>query len=327
MQHKVKRENISTVFIKRKNMGSKFSKRDGGEIWKTSTKNKIMPQIPGKEEYRISPRCDSWKGELKRGIGGGDGDETIFYSTIDLYPRFIYEDDDDSVQPNGCFKVLFPWINRRRWMKKSKEFSVADNIASNNVHHFDSSIVNDNAVLVEKFKPPIDETVPAVQPAVDNISELMETRDKTEQIKSVQTHTIEDQGHLCSQQEKWKYSTTVTNTHNNPRSWEISMTSKLCGKLYRMRQEESSWDCRGSSKPRNLTSWSRHLNDPSNLEAFETKTRCGEVLAEELPEIESSTLGEIMSRDSGTSCGSYSYKIKTTGNSMFNLTLNSIGYF
>ena len=325
MQHKVKRENISTVFIKRKYMGSKFSKRDGGEIWKTSTKNKIMPQIPGKEEYRISPRCDSWKGELKRGIGGGDGeDENIFYSTTDLYPRFIYEDEDDSVQPNGCFKVLFPWIYRRRWMKKSKEFSVADNIASNNVHHFDSSIVNDNVVLVDEFKPPIDVTVPAVQPFVDNISELMETRDKTEQIKSVQTHNLGDQGHLCSQQVKLKCRTTVTNTHNNPRSWEISMTSKLCGKLYSMRQEENSWDCRGYPKPRNLTLWSRHLNDPSNLEAFGTKTRCGEVFDEELPEIESSTLGEIMSRDSGTPCGSYSYKIMTTGNS---ITLYSRSYF
>ena len=238
-------------------------------------------------------------------------------------------DDEDSVQPNGCFRVLFPWIYRRRWMKKSKEFSVADNIAPNNVHHFDSSIVNCNAVLVDEFKPPIDETVPAVQPAVDNISELMETTDKTEQLKRADTHTqnIGEQEQSCSQSEKWKCSTTDTNTHTNPRSWEIRMTSKLCGKLYRMRQEESSWECGGSSKPRNLTSWSRHLNDPSNLEAFGTKTRCGEVLAEELPEIESSTLGEIMSRDSGTPCGSYSYKIKTTGNSMFNLTLYSIGYF
>ena len=287
-------------------MGSKFSKRDREEIGKTSTKNNITPQMPNKEEYRISPRCDSWKDELKRGIGGGDGeDENIFYSTTDLYPRFIYEDDEDSVQPNGCFKVLFPWIYRRRWMKKSFDVSVADNKASNNVHHFDSSRVNCNAVLVDEFKPPIDETVPAVQPAVDNISELMETRDKTEQIKSVKAHNLGDQGHLCSQQEKCEFSTTVTNTHNNPRSWEISMTSKLCGKLYRMRQEESSWDCRGSSKPRNLTSWSRHLNDQSNMEASGTKTRCGEVFAEELPEIESSTLGEIMSRDSGTPCGIY----------------------
>ena len=71
-------------------MGSKFSKRDGEEIGKTSTKNKITPQIPGKEEYRISPKCDSWKDELKRGIGGGDGeDENIFYSTTDLYPRLL----------------------------------------------------------------------------------------------------------------------------------------------------------------------------------------------------------------------------------------------
>ena len=308
-------------------MGSKFSKRDSEEIGKTSTKNKITPQMPNKKEYRISPRCDSWKDELKRGIGEGDGeDENIFYSTTGLYPRFVYEDDEDSVQPNGCFRVLFPWIHRRRWMKKSKDVSVADNIASNNVHHFDSSIVNCNAVLVDEFKPPIDETVPADQPAVDIISELMETRDKTEQIKSVQAHNLGDQGHLCSQQEAFEFSTTVTNTHNNPRSWEISIKSKLCGKLYRMRQEESSWDCRGSTKPRNLTSWSRHLNDPSNLEAFGTKTRCGEVFAQELQEIESSTLGEIMSRDSGTPCGSYSYKIKTTGNSMFNLTLYSIGY-
>ena len=307
-------------------MGSKFSKRDSEEIGKTSTKNKITPQMPNKEEYIISPRCDSWKDELKTGIGEGDGeDENIFYSTTDLYPRFIYEDDEDSVQPDGCFSVLFPWIYRRRWMKESKEFSVDDNIASNNVHHFDSSIVNCNAVLVDEFKPPIDETVPAVQPAVDNISELMETRDKTEQIKSVQTHNIGDQGHLCSQQEKWKCRTTAKNTHNNPRSWEINMTSKLCGKLYRMRQEESSRDCRGYTKPMTFTSWSRHLNDPSSLEAFGTKSRCGEVFAEELPE--SSTLGEIMSRDSGTPCGSYSYKIKTTGNSMFNLTLYSIGYF
>ena len=303
-------------------MGSKFSKRGGEEIGKTSTKNKITPQVPTKEEYRISPRCDSWRDELKRGIGGGDGeDENIIYSTTDLYPRFVYEDDEESVQPNGCFKVLFPWIYRRRWMKNSKDVSVADNIASNNIHHFDSSIVNCNAVLVEEFIPPIDETVPAVQPAVDNISKLMETRDKTEQIKSVQTHNLGDQGHLCSQQEQWKCSTTVTNTHNNPRSWEISMTSKLCGKLYRMRQDESSWDCRGSSKPRNLSSWSRHLNEPSNLEAFGTKTRCDEVFAEELPEIESTILGEIMSRDSGTPCGSYSYKIKTTGNILFNSNL------
>ena len=295
-------------------MGSKFSKRDGEEIGKMSVKNKITPQVPTKEEYRISPSCDSWKDELKRGIGGGDGeDENIFYSTTDLYPRFIYEDGEDSVQPNGCFKVLFPWIYRRRWMKKSKDVSVADNKASNNLHHFDSSIVNDNVVWVDEFKPPIDETVPAVQRSVNNISKLMETRDKTEQIKSVQTHNLGDQGHLCSQQEKWKYSTTVTNTHNNPRSWEISMTSKLCVKLYRMRQEEISWDCRGSSKPRNLTSWSRHLNDTSNLEALGTKTRCGEVIAEELPEIESSTLGEIMSRDSETSCGSYGFIIKPSG--------------
>ena len=305
-------------------MGSKFSKRDSEEIGKTSTKNKITPQIPVKEEYRISPRCDSWKDELKRGIGGGDGDdENIFYSTTDLYPRFIYEDDEDSVQPNGCFRVLFPWIYRRRWMKKSKQFSVADNIASNNVNHFDSSIVNDNAVWVDEFKPPIDETLPVVQPAVDNISKLMETR---EQIKSVQTHNLGDQEHFSSQQEKWKCRTTAQKTHNNPRFWEISMTSKLCGKLYRMRHEESSWDCRGYTKPRNLTSWSRHLNDLSNLEAFGNKTGCGEVFAEELPEIESSTLGEIMSRDSGTPCRSYSYKIKTTGNIVFNLTLYSIAY-
>ena len=215
-------------------------------------------------------------------------------------------------------------------MKKSKECSIIDNTAVNNVHHFDSSVANCNhhAVSVEEFKPPIDETVPADQPAVDNISKLMETRDKTEQIKSVQAHNLGDQGHLCSQQEKCEFSTTVTNTHNNPRSWEISIKSKLCGKLYRMRQEESSWDCRGYTKPRNLTSWSRHLNDPSNLmEAFGTKTRSGEVFAEELPEIESSTMGEIMSRDSGTPCGNYSYKIKNTGNSMFNLTLYPIGYF
>ena len=297
-------------------MGSKFSKRDGEEIGKTSTKNKITPQIPGKEEYRISPKCDSWKDELKRGIGGGDGeDENIFYSTTDLYPRFIYEDDEESVQPNGCFKVLFPLIYRRRWMKKSKQFSVGDNIASNNVHHFDSSIVNCNAVLVDEFKPPIDETVSAVQSFVESISELVEKRGKPVQIKWTETPTqnIGDQEQSCSQQEKWKCSTTVTNTNIN----QISMTSKLCGKLYRMRQEESSWDCRGHTKPRNLTSWSRHLNEPSALGAFGTKTRCGEVLAEELPEIESSTLGEIMSRDSGTPCGSYGFIIKTTGSVSF----------
>ena len=90
-------------------MGSLFSKRDSEEIGKSSKKNKITPQIPVKDEYQISPRCDSWKDELKRGIGGGDGeDENIFYSTTDLYPRFVYEDDEDSVQPNGCFRVLFP---------------------------------------------------------------------------------------------------------------------------------------------------------------------------------------------------------------------------
>ena len=311
-------------------MGSKFSNRDSEEIGKTSTKNKITPQMPNKKEYRISPRCDSWKDELKRGIGKGDGDDkNIFYSTTDLYPRFIYEDDEDSVQPNGCFNVLFPWIYRRRWMKKSKKFSIDDNTAVNNVHHFDSSIVNCNAVLVDEFKPQIGETVPAVKPAVDNISKLMETRDKTEQLKRADTHTqnIGEQEQSRSQSEKWNCRTTDTNAHTYPRSWEIITRSKLCGKLYRLRQEDSSWDCRGYTKPRNLTSWSRHLNDTSNLGAFGTKTRSGEVFAEELPEIESSTLGEIMSRDSGTPCGSYSYKIKTTGNSMFNLTLYSICYF
>ena len=284
-------------------MGSKFSKLDSEEIGKTSTKNKITPQMPNKEEYRIAPRCDSWKDELKRDIGGGDGeDENIFYSTTDLYPRFIYEDDEDSVQPNGCFKVLFPWIYRRRWMKNRKGVSVADHTAFNTVHHFNSSKVNGNAFLVDEVKPPIDETVSVVQSSVESISELVEKTDKPVQIKWADTHTqnIGDQGHLCSQQEKWNCSATVTDTHTNHRPWEISMTSKLCGKLYRMRQEESSRYCRGYAKPRTFTSWSRHLNDSSNLEAFGTKTRCGEVFAEELPEIESSTLGEIMSRDSGT---------------------------